>query len=154
MKNNRLFIFLEFLIGGIILGIIEDIILIKFITNEPITLFILLIIFLVTLPFAFLGEYVVDRIDFLKLFNLNKKYKNLEVFLEFLIFGVVLGVAEDLIAFSLAIGDAITLKIVLTAFIIAVPFAFVGEYLLDRISLQKTFSLKRLTWKNNHKKHN
>lgn len=75
--NKRLEVFLEFLIWGIILGIVEDTILIKLVTNEPITEHIFLIVFLVTLSFAFLGEYVIDKIDFLKLLKLEKNIENL-----------------------------------------------------------------------------
>ncbi len=131
--NKRAIVFLEFLIGGIILGITEDIILIKILTNEQINLQILWILLLITIPFAFLGECVVDRIDFIKLFRLNKKYKKIEVFLEFLIFGVILGIIEDLIAFSFSVGESITPKVILFAAIIAIPFAFLGEVIIDRI---------------------
>ncbi|MFH1801473.1 MAG: hypothetical protein ABH804_01420 [archaeon] len=137
MNLKKVGVFLEFLIGGIVLGVIEDVILIKVLTDEPITFSIFIIIFLVTLPFAFIGEYIVDNIDFLKIFKVNKKYKKVEIFFEFLIFGIILGVFEDLTAFYFAIGDPITFKVVLVAFAVAVPFAFIGEYLIDRISLAK-----------------
>mgnify|MGYP000937154646 CR=1 FL=1 len=135
--KKRVKVFLEFLIGGILLGIIEDLILINLASNEPVTWHILWIVLVVTLPFAFLGEYVVDRIDFLKIFNLNKSYRKKEVFFEFLIFGIILGVVEDLIAFYFAVGDPITLKVVLIAAIVAIPFAFLGEYVIDRMDLRK-----------------
>lgn len=135
--NGRLEVFLEFLIWGIILGIVEDIILIKLITNEPITWHIFLIVFLVTLPFAFFGEYVIDKIDFLKLLNLKEKYRKIILFSQFLIFGIMLGVIEDLTAFYFAIGDPITFKVVLVATIIAIPFAIIGELFIDRINLNK-----------------
>ena len=144
---KRVFVFLQFLIAGILLGIIEDIILIKLLTNEPITSSIFWIIFLVTLPFAFIGEYVVDKIDFLKLFGVGKKYKRIEIFLEFLIFGILLGVVEDITAFHFAIGNPITFTVVLTAFLIAIPFAFLGEFLIDKIDFLKTFKRRKLVWK-------
>lgn len=147
MKKG-IFVFLEFLIGGIFLGIIEDVILIKLITGGEITPLIFLIIFLITLPFAFIGEYVVDRIDLLEILKLNKKYRKIEVFFEFLIFGVLLGIVEDLTAFYFAIGDPITLKVIFIAGSIAVPFAFVSEILLDRIHLSNTFENKKITLKN------
>lgn len=141
---KRVFVFLEFLIGGIILGIIEDIIIIKILTNEPITFHILWIILIVTLPFAFLGEYIVDKIDFLKLFKLNKKYKKVEIFLEFLLFGVFLGVVEDLTAFFFTIGNPITYKVILVATIVAIPFAFLGEYIVDNIDFLKSFRKRKI----------
>jgi hypothetical protein len=142
--EKRIFVFLEFLIGGILLGIIEDIILIKILTTDSITLAIIGIIFLVTLPFAFFGEYIVDKIDFLKFFNINKKYKKVEVFLEFLIFGIILGVVEDLTAFYFAIGDKITINVVLIATLIAIPFAFIGEFLLDQINFEESFKKRKI----------
>jgi len=146
--NHRFSIFLEFLIGGIILGIIEDIILIKLLTDEPITFSIFIIIFLVTLPFAFLGEYVVDRIDFLKMFKLNKKYKKLEIFVEFLFFGVLLGVIEDLTAFYFAIGNAITLNVLVVTIIVAIPFAFISEVVFDKINFYLTLKQNKIILKN------
>ena len=63
-----------FLIFGIIIGITEDIIAIKVATHEPITFNIVAIVFLIAIPFAILGELVVDKIDFIELF---RKWKNL-----------------------------------------------------------------------------
>ncbi len=145
--EKRILIFLEFLIGGVILGIIEDIIIIKLLTHEPITFHIFLTVFLITLPFAFFGEYIVDHFDFIKIFKLDKKYEKLEVFLEFLIFGVVVGVIEDLTAFYFAIGNPITFQVVLVALAVAVPFAFVGEIIIDRINFsyeKNKFSFKKI----------
>ena len=148
MKSKTFFVFFEFLIGGIILGIIEDLILIKLLTGEPFTFLMVGIIFLATLPFAFIGEYIVDEIDFLKLFNLNKKYKKLEVFFEFLIFGVVLGIIEDLTVFYLSLGDPITFTVVSLTTLIVIPFAFVGEVLIDRINFVKVLNKVTTYYKN------
>lgn len=145
--KKRFLVFLEFLIGGIFLGVIEDIIIIKILTEEPITLHILWIVLIVTIPFAFIGEYVVDKIDFIKIFNLNKKYRKIELFIEFLIFGVVLGVVEDLTAFYFAVGDKITLHVIIIIILIAIPFAFIGELIIDRVDLLKTIENKKLILK-------
>lgn len=145
--KKRVVVFLEFLIGGIILGVIEDFLLIRILTSEPITFSLFLIVLLVTLPFAFVGEFIVDRINFLELLNLDKKYRKIEVFLEFLIFGIILGVVEDLTAFSFAIGNPITINVFLVAFAIAIPFAFVNEFILDRIHLLDTFEEKQVIWR-------
>jgi len=59
--------------------------------------------------------------------------KRLEVFLEFLIFGVVIGVLEDIIAVRVATGATITMETVFIIIGIAIPFAFVGEILVDQI---------------------
>lgn len=59
----------------------------------------------------------------------------LEVFLEFLIFGVLMGIAEDLIAVTLSTGEPITWKIVGVITLVAIPFAAFGELIVDRIEL-------------------
>ncbi len=64
MKHNRLEIFLEFLIFGIVMGVVEDVIAITLITGQPITWRAIFIIILVAIPFAALGELIVDRIEF------------------------------------------------------------------------------------------
>ena len=68
--------------------------------------------------------------------RLSKQYsRRLEIFLEFLIFGVVIGIAEDLLAIWLATDEPFTWKVVLIAVGVAVPFAFLGEVIVDRIHL-------------------
>lgn len=54
---------LEFLIFGIVLGVIEDAIAVKLISGEPITWSVIGIIILITIPFAVLGELVVDNVS-------------------------------------------------------------------------------------------
>jgi len=70
-KNNweKFEIFFEFLIFGVIIGIAEDLIAIKFSTGEPITLKVIGIVILVAIPFAIIGEVIFDRIDFAKIFQ-------------------------------------------------------------------------------------
>ncbi|MFC1728156.1 hypothetical protein ACFLZ7_01665 [Nanoarchaeota archaeon] len=58
--------------------------------------------------------------------------KRLEVFLEFLIFGLIFGIAEDLIAVKFATGEAITWNIIGIVFLVALPFAIIGELVVDR----------------------
>lgn len=80
MNLKRLEVFLEFLFFGVIVGIIEDIIAVKVTTGAKITFDVFWIIVLVAIPFAFLGEIVVDRINFVeiieKFFKNNSKNKN------------------------------------------------------------------------------
>ncbi|MBN2197806.1 hypothetical protein JW698_01245 [Candidatus Wolfebacteria bacterium] len=76
MKLRRLEVFLEFLVFGVVVGVIEDAIAVKLVTGEPITLRVLGVILLVAIPFAFLGEIVVDKINFIKL--LEKIFKKEE----------------------------------------------------------------------------
>jgi hypothetical protein len=61
--------------------------------------------------------------------------RRLEIFLEFLIFGVIMGVTEDLIAVKLATGEPLTWKIVGVVTLVAIPFAAIGELIVDRKDL-------------------
>ena len=71
MKMNwkRFEVFTEFLIFGLLVGIVEDLIAIWFVTREPITWNVFGIVFLVAIPFAFIGEILIDRIDFVKIWS-------------------------------------------------------------------------------------
>lgn len=62
-------------------------------------------------------------------------WRRLEVFLEFLIFGVMMGIAEDLIVVKLSTGASITWKTLGIITLVAVPFAAIGELIVDRIEL-------------------
>ena len=77
MNWKRLEVFFEFLVFGIIVGVAEDLIAIEIVTNEPITWQVVGIIVLIAIPFALLGEVLVDRIDFVEIFkkhfNKNKE---------------------------------------------------------------------------------
>lgn len=55
-----------------------------------------------------------------------------EIFLEFLLFGVAIGIIEDLIAIKFATGDPITWGVIGIAIVVAIPFAFLGEVIIDR----------------------
>ncbi|PJB09110.1 hypothetical protein CO121_01725 [bacterium (Candidatus Gribaldobacteria) CG_4_9_14_3_um_filter_36_15] len=82
MENNnktkwqRLEVFLEFLIFGIIVGVVEDLIAIEVVTDVPITWHIIGIIVLIAIPFALLGEVLVDRVDFVEIFKKYFRNKN------------------------------------------------------------------------------
>jgi hypothetical protein len=73
--------------------------------------------------------------------------KRLEVFFEFLIFGVLIGIIEDLIAVKFAAGGPITLKVIGLIILIAIPFAILGEIIVDKINFveifQKIFKKKK-----------
>jgi len=62
-------------------------------------------------------------------------WKRLEIFLEFLIFGVIMGIVEDLIVVTFATGEPITWKIIGIITLVAIPFAAIGELIVDRIEL-------------------
>ena len=80
-----------------------------------------------------------------------RRAKKIEVLLEFLIFGIIIGIAEDLIAVTLTTGEPITLRIVGIIILIAIPFAFVGEILADNIDMTKYIE-KYLLRRDNKKK--
>jgi hypothetical protein len=60
---HRIGVMIEFFIFGVIIGITEDLIAIKFATDAEITWNVIWIVVLVAIPFAILGELVVDNID-------------------------------------------------------------------------------------------
>ena len=62
----------------------------------------------------------------------KKRFKRLEVFFEFLIFGVIMGVVEDLIAIKLTTDAEFTPRVVLIVTLVAIPFAIIGEILVDK----------------------
>lgn len=66
-------------------------------------------------------------------------WKRVEVFLEFLIFGIIVGITEDILAIKLATGEPITLRIIGIVVAIAIPFAIAGEYLVDQIDFVSLF---------------
>ncbi|MBT4334301.1 hypothetical protein HOD61_00600 [archaeon] len=61
-----------------------------------------------------------------------KKHKILEVFFEFLIFGVIMGVAEDLLAIVLSTDAPITWSVIWIVIGVTIPFAALGELIVDR----------------------
>ncbi|MEX0931822.1 MAG: hypothetical protein WDZ88_03680 [Candidatus Paceibacterota bacterium] len=63
----------------------------------------------------------------------RKTAKKLEVMFEFLLFGLVFGIVEDILAVWLVTGEPITLKIVWLVVLIAIPFAIIGELVADNI---------------------
>jgi len=63
----------------------------------------------------------------------KRSRKRLEVFLEFLIFGIALGIAEDIIAIWFATDAKITPHIFLIVLLVTIPFAAFGELIVDRV---------------------
>jgi len=74
---------------------------------------------------------------------MNKK--TLERFLEFFLIGIVMGVAEDLIAFYFATGgqQPVTWKVVGIVALVALPFAVFSELIIDRKPLIKIHKKKK-----------
>jgi len=65
--------------------------------------------------------------------------KKIEVMFEFLVFGIVIGIVEDLLAIKLATGERITLQTVGIIVLLAIPFAIIGELVADRIDFVKIY---------------
>ncbi len=66
MNKKRLEVFLEFLIFGIIMGIVEDIIAVLVTTDASLSWNMLGLVTLITIPFALIGEILVDRNPLIK----------------------------------------------------------------------------------------
>ena len=128
---KKILFFLQFLLLGIGLGIVEDVIAVYFVTGEPITLKVIQIITLVAIPFAAFGELVVDRVD------IPFIGRKTEILLEFFIFGVLMGITEDVIAIFAATGEPITMTVVVIATLVAIPFAVFSELIVDRLDFLK-----------------
>ncbi len=128
--SYRVKVFLSLFLFGVVLGFVENITAIYFATDHAINLRAVIISILVVIPFAAIGELIVDRVNLIST-NKRKGLKRLEVFLEFMIFGLVMGVVEDLIVITLLTGKAITLEVVGIVFLVTLPFAIVGELIVD-----------------------
>lgn len=113
------------------MGIVEDIIAVYFASGVAITWGIIGLIMLVAVPFAVLGELVVDQID---LPYLGKKA---ELIVEFFVFGFLVGVFEDLLAIFVSTGEPITMKVFLIAAAVALPFAILSELVVDRMEFSR-----------------
>lgn len=81
IKRDKWLRIIEFLIIGVLLGVIEDIIAILLATNSSFSWRIVFIAFFVALPFAFFSELVVDHPKFWDFFkkaeNNNTNQKNI-----------------------------------------------------------------------------
>lgn len=67
----------------------------------------------------------------------KKKIKKLELFFEFVIFGIIVGVVEDLIAVKLATGATITWNTIVIVILVTIPFAAIGELIIDNVDFSK-----------------
>jgi len=66
MTHRQKIRLVEFLIIGVVMGTLEDLIAVMFATDSKFSWQILGIVFLVALPFAFISEIVVDHPNFWK----------------------------------------------------------------------------------------
>lgn len=76
LNPKRLEVFLVFLIFGTIMGVVEDLLAIKFATTCPVTLKSVGIVVLIAIPFAFLGELVINRFDIVRAFRRIRNFVN------------------------------------------------------------------------------
>jgi hypothetical protein len=77
-------------------------------------------------------------------------WKKIEINFELLIFGIIIGIIEDLLAIKLATKEPITLKVIGIVILIAIPFAIIGEVIFDRIDFAEIFK-KIFGKEQNHK---
>ena len=124
-------VFLSFLVFGIIIGLVENLLAIYFATSHPIDVRAVVVSLLVVIPFAALGELIVDRHSLIPHAR-SRRLRRVEVFLEFLVFGMVMGVVEDLIVITLLTGEPVTWGVVGIVFVVTLPFAVLGELVVDQ----------------------
>lgn len=62
--------------------------------------------------------------------------------IEFFVFGLAMGVIEDLLAIHFATDVRITFRVFKVAFIVAFPFALIGVFLADFSLLKRFFNKK------------
>ncbi|MFT4867450.1 MAG: hypothetical protein ACI9LV_000043 [Candidatus Nanohaloarchaea archaeon] len=60
-----------------------------------------------------------------------RRRDKLERFTEFLIFGIILGVTEDMIAVMLVTGESFTLRMLGLVVLVTIPFAAFSELIVD-----------------------
>jgi len=64
MRHKKKIRFLEFLLIGVIMGLIEDILAILLATDAQINFKVIWIVLLVAIPFAYISEIIVDKPTF------------------------------------------------------------------------------------------
>ncbi len=75
MKLNTKFRILEFIIAGLILDLIENVITVKLTTGERITKEVVFVAFLVVIPFAIITEIIIDHPKFWE--NAHRIYRKI-----------------------------------------------------------------------------
>ena len=68
-----------------------------------------------------------------------RKWNKIEVIFELLVFGIIIGVIEDVVAIYFATGEQITWRVIGIVVLVAVPFAFLGEVVFDNINFAEIF---------------
>lgn len=129
--KKRFLVFVGFMVFGVFLGIIEDLLAVYFSTESAINLKTILIATSIAIPFACIGELIIDRKDLIPKPKL-KWLQHLEVFLEFMIFGMVMGIIEDILVITIATQEPVSFSMVGIVALVTLPFAIFGEIIVDR----------------------
>ena len=66
-------------------------------------------------------------------------WKKAEIVFELIVFGIIIGIIEDLVAVYIVTGEPITWHIFGIIVLIAIPFAIIGEVIFDRINFARIF---------------
>lgn len=130
--KKRVLFFLEFLVFCFFLGVIEDVIAVTTATGESFSFHILWIVAVVTIPFSLMGEFLVDKTHLVPRVPTSKMDYFIK-FGEFFVFGFLMNLAEDLFAILVATDHIITLSVVITCALVALPFALFSELVVDKI---------------------
>ena len=69
----------------------------------------------------------------------KNKWEKIEVIFELLVFGIAIGILEDIVAIKLATNEPITWDVVGVVVLVAIPFAILGEVIFDRIDFATMF---------------
>jgi len=81
-----------------------------------------------------------------------KLHKKTIRFLEFAVIGVLMGTLEDSIAVYFVTGDLVTFDTVWIIVLVAVPFAFISEYVVDHPKFWEKLNIfKREEYENEKK---
>lgn len=67
----------------------------------------------------------------------EKKVRRVMRFFEFFVIGILMGLLEDILAIFFATKQPITLRVILIAAIVAIPFAIFTELVVDKPSFRK-----------------
>lgn len=71
------------------------------------------------------------------------RHRNKIRLIEFFVIGVLFGISEDLLAITLATDGEFKWSYITTAAIVAIPFAFISEIIVDHPNFWKHFLPKK-----------
>ena len=82
---------------------------------------------------------MMDKFKNMKSKKKTSKWYKMEVIFELIVFGVVIGMIEDIIAIKITTGEMVTWEMVGIIVLVAVPFAILGEVVFDKIDFASIF---------------